>query len=78
MQTKLYIYEAYIYPNLLYTSPAWSANLSQNSWSKLKAIQLKILWIITDQSWFISNLTIQKSAEIISIQDSIKTTSTIF
>lgn len=53
----IYIYKAYIHSILLYASLTWSLYLSQISWSKLEAAQTKILQTITDQPWFVVNLT---------------------
>jgi len=72
LKTKLYLYNTYIKPILLYASPAWSQNLTKTSWTKLEAFQSKTLRLITGSDWFVSNHSIRMSLNIPTLNAAIK------
>lgn len=72
LKTKLYIYKAYIRPIITYAGPSWVPNISNNSWRKIESLQSKIIRSITDNPWYVSNLTIRNSTDIPSIREFIK------
>ncbi|CAI6374197.1 unnamed protein product [Macrosiphum euphorbiae] len=67
--SKLHIFKTYIRPILTYAGPAWTANISNSSWSKLEAVQSTTLRQITGLDWYVSNDTIRSSLKTPPLKD---------
>lgn len=55
---------------ILYASLVWSTNISNRNWTKLEALQSVTLRMVTGSDGYISNYTIRKILNILSIQKS--------
>jgi len=71
-KTKLNILKLYISPLLTYAGPAWAPFLGPSHWKRIEAVQTIGIRTITGMPSIVKNSVLLKSANIFSIQQSIK------